>query len=82
MINGFGVMLYIILFMMSIFNISSAYFLKKNIHILHETSIALLLGISVGIIAFYWKDTVLNLDETMFFYIMLPPIIFAEGFNI
>ena len=58
MINEFGVMLYIILFMMSIFNISSAYFVKKNIHSLHETTIALLLGILVGIIAFFWKNII------------------------
>lgn len=82
MINEFGIMLYIILFMMSIFNISSAYFVRKNIHSLHETTIALLLGILLGIIAFYWKNTIFKLDETMFFYILLPPIIFAEGFNI
>ena len=82
MINEFGIMLYIILFMMSIFNISSAYFVRKNIHSLHETTVALLLGILLGIISYYWKNTIFKLEETMFFYILLPPIIFADGFNI
>jgi hypothetical protein len=81
-INEFGVMLYIILFMMSIFNISSAYFAKNKIHFVHETSVALILGTLVGIFAFYWKNSIFSLDEQMFFYILLPPIIFAEGFNI
>ena len=57
-VNEFGVMLYIILFMMSLFNISSAYFARKNIHIVHETSIAIILGLIVGIIAYSWKGII------------------------
>lgn len=50
----------------------------------HETGVAILLGLAISGIAYKISPQVTDdftFDGTLFFYICLPPIIFASGFN-
>lgn len=51
----------------------------------HETGFAILVGFLISLIAWFTGIEELNDDlkfnGTIFFYICLPPIIFASGFN-
>ena len=57
---------------------------EKKFAIGHETSIALIAGLLVsGMLKFipHTGHFDINFDGTIFFYVCLPPIIFASGFN-
>lgn len=59
---------------------------KHKFIIGHETSIALIAGLVIScILHFSSKDSEQSLDikfdGSIFFYVCLPPIIFASGFN-
>jgi NhaP-type Na+/H+ or K+/H+ antiporter len=51
----------------------------------HETGVAILMGLAVSGIVWAADSKDLSngflFDPTLFFYIILPPIIFASGFN-
>jgi len=57
----------------------------KKVAFGHETSIALIAGLLISLILhFAGKETHaydIHFDGTIFFYVCLPPIIFASGFN-
>ena len=52
----------------------------------HETTIALILGLLVSATVFVWTEqtqlkSLLEFNGSVFFFLCLPPIIFASGFN-
>jgi len=51
----------------------------------HETGVALIIGFSISLLSFLANDqnflNFFTFNETIFFYILLPPIVFASGFN-
>eukprot|EP00743_Colponemidia_sp_Colp-15_P009650 GILK01010556.1.p1 GENE.GILK01010556.1~~GILK01010556.1.p1 ORF type:complete len:586 (-),score=83.02 GILK01010556.1:269-1987(-) len=49
---------------------------------IHESGVAILLGIFAGGIMYYAADTVIRFNDAAFFYFILPPIIFAAGYNL
>ena len=55
----------------------------KKVKFGHETGVALIAGliISASIHYFAGKEYDIPFDGTLFFYVCLPPIIFAAGFN-
>lgn len=68
-----------------IYSVASSYIEHSNITFLHETSIAIFIGFLFSLAAeVFGNDSLANMmhfDDSLFFYICLPPIILATGFN-
>ena len=51
----------------------------------HEASITILIGMCISYISYISDDTefgnMLKFDDNTFFFVCLPPIVFASGFN-
>ena len=74
----------IIFLLLLIYVIGGGYMEKIHCKFGHETGIAILLGLAISGIAYSTSSQVttdFTFDGTLFFYICLPPIIFASGFN-
>ena len=52
----------------------------------HESSLAILLGFIVSgisiMVGFYQFNEASRFNDTVFFYFLLPPIVFAHGYNL
>lgn len=78
-----------ILLMVSVLSISllAAYLIRDNgITLIHESGVAIFLGMGVGLVVANIRtvEELKNLvlfDQSSFFLILLPPIIFASGYN-
>jgi NhaP-type Na+/H+ or K+/H+ antiporter len=55
----------------------------KHVRFGHETGVALLAGLIISFFLHFFAGTNADVefDNTVFFYVCLPPIIFASGFN-
>jgi len=75
---------YKVFFFFFLFLTNNLIFSKNQIHFLHESGIAIILGVIVGVIFYFVNHGQYNLtfDESAFFYFLLPPIIFAAGYNL
>ena len=74
----------IIFVMLMIYIILGTFMEFKNVSFGHETGVALAMGLAISaIIHFAVQNQSLELkfDGDIFFYVCLPPIIFASGFN-
>jgi len=75
----------IIFALLSLYVIAGSYMEHKKSPVGHETGVAILAGFLVSLIA--WAAGYSSLNDTLefsgdiFFYLCLPPIIFASGFN-
>jgi NhaP-type Na+/H+ or K+/H+ antiporter len=51
----------------------------------HEASLLVLIGMAISFLAFQFGyndfNKIMTFDENFFFYFVLPPIIFAAGYN-
>lgn len=76
--------LYMIIFcFLIIYTVSAAALEHFNFHYIHESGIAIILGIGLGLFLVVASgDSALTFDETTFFYFILPPIIFEAGFSL
>jgi NhaP-type Na+/H+ or K+/H+ antiporter len=74
----------IIFVMLMIYIILGTFMEFKNVSFGHETGVALAMGLAISAIIHFAvnnKSLELNFDGDIFFYVCLPPIIFASGFN-
>jgi NhaP-type Na+/H+ or K+/H+ antiporter len=54
----------------------------KKVDFIHESGVAILLGIFVGLIIKYGMGKTIAFDESSLFYFILPPIIFSAGYTL
>jgi NhaP-type Na+/H+ or K+/H+ antiporter len=75
----------IIFILLVIYIIGGAFMEKKKLLIGHETGVAIILGFLISLVAEQVDDgsllSLLEFNGSVFFYLCLPPIIFAAGFN-
>ena len=71
-----------------VYSFTGAYIEKKNLIVGHETTIVLVIALIASLVVHLYDPdgnsnirTVLEFNEAIFFYVCLPPIIFASGFN-
>ncbi|EAS05784.2 transporter/monovalent cation:proton antiporter-1 (CPA1) family protein (macronuclear) [Tetrahymena thermophila SB210] len=82
MSDHFGIGAFLVVLIIIIQSIIGSYFSSKNVRYFHETGIAIVLGMSVSIFAYYVLDYQVKLEKQMFVYIFLPAIVFAEGYSL
>ena len=77
-----GIVIFVLL---AIYVIVGSFMEHKHFIIGHETGVAIITGLIVSSITYAtgYHDLTVNLhfNEEIFFYLCLPPIIFASGFN-
>lgn len=66
---------------LSLYMFSSAYLPLVKVKIIHQTGIAVLLGLLSGLIVKLSTNQAVQFDEGPFFYFILPPIVFSAGYN-
>ena len=75
----------VIFFMLMIFMLFEAYKHKKNLKFGHEASLVCVIGIAISAIYTSMGTTefadIMTFNDDLFFYFVLPPIVFASGFN-
>lgn len=76
-----GIETMLILFLMIVFVFASVYLEHWNIQIIHQTGVIIAFGIFFGWIIWYTAGKTLMFSGQIFFYYILPPIIFAAGYN-
>ena len=75
----------IIFFMLMLYMLFEAYKHKKDLKFGHEASLVCVVGLAVS--AIMWSYSVgefsdmMTFNDNLFFYFILPPIVFASGFN-
>lgn len=75
----------IIFILLLMYTVGGSYMEHKKFKFGHETSIALIVGLFVSACLHFIPINAntydISFDGTAFFYVCLPPIIFAAGFN-
>ena len=80
-----SIMTMIIFFLLAFYVVIGSFMEHRKFLIGHETGVAILMGFVISLIA--WASGLdelsedLKFNDDIFFYICLPPIIFASGFN-
>jgi NhaP-type Na+/H+ or K+/H+ antiporter len=76
-----GIETFLLCFLLIVFVFSSVYLEVWKINFIHQTGISILLGLFFGFIIWISTDKTLEFEGEVFFYYILPPIIFAAGYN-
>ena len=75
-----------ILILLNLYSITGSYFRANNCSIMHESSVAIASGafIAGGMRAIMGESfsNSVKFDDNIFFYAILPPIIFSAGYNL
>jgi len=67
---------------MALYAIIASACARHRFRFINESGIAILLGIGLSAILKYVFHTSIDLQSFQFLYFFVPPIIFAEGYNI
>jgi solute carrier family 9 (sodium/hydrogen exchanger), member 6/7 len=72
----------VIFIMLMLYVILGSYMEHKHTPFGHETGVALVAGLLISAAIHNWAPTLdMTFNGDVFFYVCLPPIIFAAGFN-
>jgi len=77
---GFEVMLGVIVLILYV--LCAQWIDNTKFQYIHESSIAIILGILGGLIVYIVDHKLIEFDTSVFFYFVLPPIIFSAGYNL
>jgi len=66
---------------LSLYMFSAAYLPQVKVKVIHQTGIAVLLGLLAGLVVKVATNQAVQFDEGPFFYFILPPIVFSAGYN-
>jgi len=75
-----------ILILLNLYSITGSYFRANNCSVIHESSVAIASGAFIAgamraILGESFSNSV-KFDDNIFFYAILPPIIFSAGYNL
>ena len=75
-----------IFLLVALYTLAAAFIEAKGSSFLHETSVAILVGMTISGLAILlgypgFNDRV-RFSDDVFFYLALPPIVFAAGYNL
>ena len=82
--NGLNVAALIIFVLLIVYIIVGGFIEKRKLPFGHETGVSIVVGLIVSLIFYLIKSEVQDFflfNDTFFFYVCLPPIIFTSGFN-
>jgi NhaP-type Na+/H+ or K+/H+ antiporter len=75
----------IIFFMLMLYMLFEAYKHKKDLKFGHEASLVCVVGLAISAIMWFYSigefSEMMTFNDNLFFYFVLPPIVFASGFN-
>ena len=77
---GFEVLFVVICLMLYI--LSAEYLEKRKIEYINESSLAILLGVFIGLLVLLFGGKDYQFSSSIVFYFLLPPIIFAAGYTL
>lgn len=74
-----------VLILLIVYTMVGSFVEYTKIGYLHETGVAIILGMLISLIARFFGytqiNTILEFSESLFFFVCLPPIVFAAGYN-
>lgn len=74
----------VVLVLLVIFMAGGSYMEHKHVPVGHETGLIIFLGLIVSFLIYFFDHEgkfEIAFDGTVFFYFLLPPIVFSSGFN-
>ena len=75
----------VMLSMIWVFILSASIIEHLHFGYIHETGVVIIIGVCISLISKFWgyneMNTILEFNENIFFYVWLPPLVFASGYN-
>ena len=75
----------VIFAMLMLFMLFEAYKHKSGLKFGHEASLVCVVGVAISALYMHYGSnefaSIMEFDDDLFFYFVLPPIVFASGFN-
>ena len=75
----------VMLSMICLFILSASFIEHVHFGYIHETGVAIIIGVSISLISRYYgysgMNSILEFNDNIFFYVWLPPLVFASGYN-
>lgn len=76
---------FVIFFLLALYTIAAAYIEAKGSAFLHETSVAIFFGMFIAgsaiLFGMHEFNEKVRFSDDVFFYVILPPIVFSAGYN-
>ena len=81
--QGFlGIEVLLVVFCLMIYILSAEYLEKRKIEYINESSLAILLGLVIGICILIFGGKDYQFSSSVVFYFLYPPIIFSAGYTL
>ena len=79
--NTFGLAVIVVTFVLVLYIMMASWMEHNHLHLFHESVLALLMGGSLGYILSEVFHVKYKFDESLFMFLILPPILFSLGYN-